>query len=174
MHEQPQNPELRYREWDRDRPGDNCFRYVVPSVKWDFFTRKLRPLADDHAAEVAKRLFAGIVHPFHYEKARGWMRKIFEKVLLAPDWMERGLSLEAALAEAFGPDPGMTFVVSSYGPVYAASWFDMLDVIRRGWLMQTTLDTWILCAEKSRAVAFRWESTGLYFGKRGHRSLTNG
>ena len=49
---------------------------------------------------------------------------------------------------------------------------DMLDVVRRGWL-KAAIDTFVLCAEGTRAVALHWESTGVYFGKRGNRSLTS-
>jgi hypothetical protein len=166
MVEESRTAELHFREWDLHRPGDMEFSYVVPRVKWDFFTRKLlRPLADDHAAEVSENLWVGA-------PKTGWYSKIRGQFLSAPKWMERNLSYEEILNEQFGPDPGTTFLVHSPRSVYAASWRDMLDVIRRHWLMETTLDTWAICAEKSRAVAFRWEGTGVYFGKRGHRSLT--
>jgi len=169
-----QDTEIQFREWQPDRPGDNNFTHVVPSVKWHFFARKLRPLADDCAAQVCRGLFAGVAHPFHYQRARGWMRKVFGTVRSAPDWMERGLSLEAALAEAFGPgDPGTAYVVCGWvgRPVYAATWPDMLDLVRRGWLTASH-GTFVLCAERTRAVALHWEGTGVYFGKRGERSLT--
>ena len=58
-------------------------------MKWDFFARKLRPLADDCAARVREGLFAGVVRPFHYVKAKGWMRDIFRTVLSAPEWLTR-------------------------------------------------------------------------------------
>ncbi|HEY1378332.1 MAG TPA: hypothetical protein VGF55_16150, partial [Gemmataceae bacterium] len=87
-------------------------------------------------------------------------------------WFLRGLSPEAALAKAFGPgDPGRAFLVpnGARGAVYAAGWPDMLDLVRRGWLAH---GTFVLCAERTRAVALYWEGTSFYFGKRGQRSLT--
>ncbi|HEY2910888.1 MAG TPA: hypothetical protein VGI99_11620 [Gemmataceae bacterium] len=141
-------------------------------MKWDFFIQKLRPLATEQASRVCKALFAGVVHPFHYQKARGWMRDIFRNVRSSPDWTAKGLSSDAALANAFGPgDPGIAFVVcDAIDSVYAAPWADLLDVFRRGWLM-AAIDTFVLCAEGSHAVALHWENAGLYFGKRGDRRL---
>lgn len=108
--------------------------HVVPDVKWDFFTGKLLPLADRCSAHICKQLFAGVLQPFRYTQARGWMREIFQSVRSAPDWMGRGRKLEAALAEAFDPhDPGSAYLVcGSFGPVYAAPWPDMLDLVHRG------------------------------------------
>src|SRR5262249_7119792 len=99
---------------------------------------------------------------------------MFRNVRSAPDWLRRGVSPDAALAEAFGPsDPGRGFVVPHWGgmPVYAADWPDMLDLVRRGSLT-AACDTFALCAEGTRSVALYWESTAFYFGKRGKRSLT--
>ena len=86
------------------------------------------------------------------------MREVFRTVRSAPDWMERGLSLEAALVEAFGPgDPGMAYVVcaSRRRPVYAATWPDMLDLVRRGWLkgagLASAITAWL--------PADRWRSS---------------
>jgi hypothetical protein len=67
--------------------------------KWDFFAARLRPLADDSAFVVRERLFAGVMHPFHYQRARGWMGEIFREVLGAPDY--RGLTADEALKQAF-------------------------------------------------------------------------
>jgi hypothetical protein len=46
----------------------------------------------------------------------------------------------------------------------------MLDLVRRGWLA-AAFGTFVLCAEGTRAVALYWESTAMYFGKRGGNSL---
>jgi hypothetical protein len=173
MLDPPRVSELQFREWRPDHPGDQSFFRAVPAVKWDFFATKLRPLADDSAAQVRERPFAGVVRPFHYLKAKGWMGRIFRGVRSAPDWLVRGLPPDSALAEAFGPgDPGRAFVVPNWmgRPVYVADWPDMLDVVRRGWLT-TAFDTFVLCAEGTRAVALYWESTAMYFGDRGERSL---
>jgi hypothetical protein len=175
MLDRPHAAELPFREWQPDRAGDQDFARAVPAGKWDFFTRKLRPLADDCAARVRERLFAGVARPFAYKGAGGWMRSIFKTVLSAPDWLLRGISQEAALTKAFGPrDPGRAFVVPPYGwrgPVYAAGWPDMLDLIRRGWLTGAC-DTFVLCAEWTCAVALYWDGTSFYFGRRKRLSLT--
>ena len=44
--------DLAYRDWDMERPCDRHFVHLVPAVKWDFFTTRLRPLADDCAIAV--------------------------------------------------------------------------------------------------------------------------
>lgn len=174
MSDQQSAADLPFREWQFDRAGDRDFARVIPAVKWNFFAERLRPLADDCATRVQEQLYVGVIHPFHYKLAKGWMGKIFRTVLSAPKWHDRGLSGEEALAEAFGPtDPGPAFVVYHVvgGPVYIAGWLDMLDLLRRGWLL-AACDTFVLCAERSRSVALFWEGTGPYLGDRGRRSLT--
>src|SRR5579884_3842667 len=99
MLDRPHAAELRFREWQPDRAGDQDFARAVPAVKWDFFTQKLRPLPDDCAAQGRKHLFAGVVRPFHYVKAKGWMGRIFRTVRSAPEWLLRRLPPQAALAE---------------------------------------------------------------------------
>jgi hypothetical protein len=165
--------DLRYRDWQLERPGDKQFTFVVPPVKWDFFAARLRPLADDFATAVRERLFAGVIHPFHYQRARGWMRRIFRDVRAFPDY--RGLTADEALAQAFAIDAVGPALVAYHIvglPVYAADCTVMLDCLKRGWLM--ACDTFVLCAEHSPTVALYWEGYGPYFGKRGNRRLTVG
>jgi hypothetical protein len=163
--------DLQYRDWQLERACDQQFARVVPPVKWDFFAARLRPLADECASALRERLFAGVVHPFHYQRAKGWMGKIFRSVRAVPDY--RRLTADEALTAAFvGIGVGPAFVIYHYvgGPVYAAECAVMLDCLKRGWLMVD--DTFVLCAEHTPTVALFWEGTGPYFGKRGNRRLT--
>jgi hypothetical protein len=165
--------DLPYRDWQLERACDKQFTRVVPPVKWDFFAARLRPLADGCAIAVRERLFAGVIHPFHYQGAKGWMGKIFRAMRAAPDY--GGLTAEEALSHAFaGAGVGPAFVVYHYvgSPVYTAEFDVMLDCLRRGWLMVD--DTFVLCAEHSPTVALYWEGFGPYFGKRGNRRLAEG
>lgn len=165
--------DLPFRDWQMDRVCDQQFARVVPKVNWDFFVARLRPLADEFAEVVRERLFAGVLHPFHYQRAKGWMGKIFREMLAAADY--RGLTAEEALKQAFANSAvGPAFVIYHYvgRPVYAAQSPNMLDCLKRGWLGID--DTFVLCAENTPAVALFWEGTGPYFGKRGHRRLSGG
>ena len=174
MLDRPHAANLQFRDWQPDRWRDQAFKARIPAAKWNFFAQKLKPLADDCAVGLRERLFVGVARPFAYKGAGGWMRPIFKTVLSAPDWLLRGISQEAALTKAFGPrDPGRAFVVlpGARGPVYAADWPDILDLLRRGWLTECC-DTFVLCAEGTCAVALYWESTSFYFGRRKRLSLT--
>jgi hypothetical protein len=165
--------ELPYRDWQMERVCDKQFARVVPPVKWDFFAARLRPLADDCAEEVRERLFAGVMHPFHYHRAKGWMGKIFREVLRAADY--RDLTADEMLKQAFGDaavEPAFVIYHWVGHPVYAAQSLVMLDWLKRGWL--NIDDTFVLCAENTPTVALFWEGTGPYFGKRGHRRLIGG
>ena len=173
MSDEPSTDDIPYRDWQLERACDQQFTRVVPQVQWDFFAARLRPLADDCATSVRERLFAGVVHPFHYQRAKGWMGKIFRAVRAAPDY--RGLTADEAMREAFaGAGTGPAFVIYHYvgTPVYAAECAEMLDCLKRGWLMAD--DTFVLCAEHTPTVALFWEGCGPYFGKRGNRRLTGG
>lgn len=165
--------DITYRDWQLERACDNQFARVVPRVKWDFFAARLRPLADDCAIAVRERLFAGVLHPFHYQRAKGWMGKIFREVRAVPNY--RGLTADEALADVFaGAGVGPAFMVYNFSgqPVYTAVGSVMLDCLNRGWLMID--DTFLLCAENTPTVALFWEGFGPYFGKRGDRRLTGG
>jgi uncharacterized membrane protein YGL010W len=161
---------LSFRDWQLERECDQQFARVVPPVKWDYFAKRLRPLTDDLAATLREQLFAGVVHPFNFKLAVGWMGKIFRTVRAVPDY--RGLTADKALAEAFGAaDLGPVFAVYHFigDPVYAAEWPVMLDCLMRGWLVAP--DSFVMCAEGTSTIALFWEGHGPYFGKRGNRRL---
>jgi len=173
MSDGPHAADLTFRDWQLERECDQQFARVVPPVKWDYFAGRLRPLADECATAVRERLFAGVVRPFHYQLAKGWMGKVFRAMRAPPDY--RGLRADEALAEAFGATGvGPAYAVYHYAgnPVYAAECPVMLDCLRRGWLMAA--DTFVLCAEDTPTVALFWEGSGPYFGERGDRRLTRG
>lgn len=161
---------LVYREWQKERLSDQRFYRKIPAEKWESFTSRLRPLEDHCSSLIWERLFAGVIHPFHYERARGWMGKLFKTVRSAPDY--RGLTAEAALKKAFPEtDVGMAFLIDDFicRSVYAAEPCALFDFWKRGWLLNN--DTFILCAEHTQNVALWWEGTGPYLGKRGDRRL---
>jgi hypothetical protein len=171
MSDEPPGDDLPYRDWQLERACDKQFTYVVPPVKWDFFAARLRPLADDCATAVAERLFTGVIHPFHYQRAKGWMGKIFRAVRAAPDYGR--LTADEALKEAFaeaGVGPAFVIYHLVGHPVYAAESATMLDCLRRGWLM--TNYSFVLCAGHTPTVALYWDGYGPYFGKRRDRRLT--
>jgi hypothetical protein len=148
----PSADELPYRDWQLERECDKQFTRVVPAVKWDFFAARLRPLAVECAIALWERLFAGVIHPFHYQRAKGWMGKIFRGVRAPADY--RGLTAEEATTEAFArADLGRMYVVYHWAghPAYAAESAIVLDCLKRGWLSMD--DTFVLCAEHTPAVA---------------------
>jgi hypothetical protein len=170
--DEPPGDDLPYRDWQLERVSDKQFTFVVPPVKWDFFTARLRPLADDCATAVTETLFTGVTCPFHYQRAKGWMGKIFQAMRAAtPD--DRRRTADEALKEAFakaGVGPAFVIYHLVGFPVYAAESATMLDCLRRGWL--TTNYSFVLCAEHTPAVALYWDGYGPFFGKRRHRRLT--
>src|SRR5262245_59953294 len=105
--------ELPYRDWQMDRECDKPFARVVPRVKWDFFAARLRPLAEECADVVREGLFAGVIHSFHYQRAKGWMGKLLRDVLRAADY--RCLSADEVLKQAFADAAvGPAFVIYHY------------------------------------------------------------
>ena len=146
---------------------------VVPRVQWDFFAARLRPLANACALAVREQLFAGVIHPFHYKRAKGWMAIVFKAVLAVPDYGR--LTADEMLNEAFADaGVGPAFVVYHYvgHPVYAAESATVLDCLRRGWLEIGA--EFVLCAEHTTNVALYWEGYGPNFGKRSNRRLMRG
>jgi hypothetical protein len=171
MSDESPGDDLQYRDWQLERACDKQFTRVVPAVQWDFFAARLRPLQDDCATAVRKRLFAGVIHPFHPGRAKGWMGIMFRAARATPVYRRR--TADEALKEAFAEaGVGPAFVVYHLvrNPVYAAESATMLDCLKPGWLM--TGFEFVLCAEHTPTVALYWEGFGPYFGKRGDRRLT--
>jgi hypothetical protein len=159
------------REWRSDRCTDTQFGHRVPCVKWDYFSQRVRPLADESADAVWSALFAGVVRPFHYQLARGWMGQLFKtRPRRAGTDLRAGQSLEEGLSATLGWEPSaVVFMVYASNQVYTASWADVLDCLRRHWV---PLDTSVMCSESSPRVAVFWEGFGPYFANRGDRGLT--
>jgi hypothetical protein len=156
------------REWDPARFADGQFALRVPAVKWAYFAARMRPLADGPAAEVWGRLFAGVGRPFHYERAAGWMGRVFRRARGRPSDLPAGQTVADGLA-ALGWDPAAAaLLVYPSRQVYAAAWADVLDGHRRGWV---PLDTLVVCSPASSRVAVFWEGYGPYLADRGDRTL---
>jgi hypothetical protein len=158
------------RAWQTERFTDVQFSHRVPAVKWDYFTQRMRPLADEPAGTIWSALFAGVGRPFHPRLSRGWMGQVFKNsTRVQGSDLRAGESVEEALSAILDWEPSAAvFLVYVPTQVYTASWADVLDCFRRGWL---PIDTLVMCSESSARVAVFWEGFGPYFANRGTRDL---
>ncbi|HEY1190398.1 MAG TPA: hypothetical protein VGE74_22380 [Gemmata sp.] len=156
------------RDWLPDRFADVQFRGRVPAVKWAFFNQLVRPLADDAAEALWAALFVGVGKPFHFERAGGWMKRVFRKVTGPPE-LDAGQTVADGLHAALGWEPE-TRVFLVYDPVqvFCASWSAVLDCLRREWV---PLGTLVMCCDTSPRAAVFWENFGPYYADRGKRHL---
>ena len=152
MLDRPHVTELQFREWQHDRWGDLVFKARIPAVKWDCFAQKLRPLADDCAARVRERLFAGVRGRLPLQGGgrvdRGKSSDTSCPARLAAPRDLIGSGADEGV-RAGRPRTVLRCSPRSRGSVYVTGWPDLLDLLRRGWL--TELDTFVLCAEGTRA-----------------------
>src|SRR5690349_16724529 len=128
MNDAPRDDSLRTRDWEPTRYADSRFVRDVPTVKWDFFASRVRPLADDVAEKVWDALFAGVGHPFRFERAAGWMGRVFRRVTSAPSDLRAGTTVKDGLREALGwADEEIVYLVFHRNDVFAAEWKVVLD-----------------------------------------------
>jgi len=171
MADEPRESDYPLRDWQPARFSDWQFSGFIPAVKWGYFAERVRPLADEAAETVWAALFAGVIRPFHYLLAAGWMGKLFQRLRSKPSRpsdIRRGQTVEEALKSTLEWNAAApVFLVDSSKAVYVAGWADLLDCHRRGWLP----DTFVFCTEASSRVALFWEGCGPYFADRGERCL---
>jgi hypothetical protein len=170
MAEETPNATGRFREWIADRFIDAQFKLLVPAVKWSYFSQLIHPMADEPAKVVSDQLFSGVSRPFHYKLARGWMGRVFRRVIEEASDLKAGQSVADGLSATLSwPDATTTYLVFSDKDVFEAAWSDALRCCQRSWL--PIQDHLVICSDPSKQVAFFWEGQGPYFEKRAKRKL---
>jgi hypothetical protein len=138
----------------------------VPAARLAEFQSRVRPLADDSAEAVWKRLFRGIRQPFHYKLSTGWMGR----ALRLDDRKVRRLLVEQLVTEfGWADDTLVLLVYNAPSSVVAGRWGWVRDCLRAKWV-----DTWnnvVICSDASRWSAVYWEGDGPRCVNRGDRRL---
>lgn len=165
MADEPRESGIQTRAWQGELYGDVQFAHLVPAVKWTFFAGRIRPLTDPAASKVWDALFAGVNRPFDHD-AGGWVMKVFR--LMRPKAAMPGPAVAEELDNAFGwGGNSAAYLVFSSRQVYAATWADLLDCFRRGWVpVDNPCHNLYVCGNASDRVAAFMEGQGPYFARR--------
>jgi hypothetical protein len=158
-----------FREWRPTEWFDRGFLQQVPLKDRSEFLRAFRPLPDGASAEVQGSLFAGIKKPFHYQKATGWIKQLYQKGIFDSQISTYDEATSAIREKTRWPDEALVLLVYHQPSVYVTTWGNFLRYFQKDCV---NLDTVLVCHPTQRDVLLFWEDSCIpILGKRGRRDL---